>query len=144
MWFLILRYEAYDSENNVTIYAEFADILILAKSTPSSGGKRLIWTVYSAALDYHALQMLFACLYPRDESRIQLDAALSQILAIASKALGEDPLQIYRFIWSLSIAFSKTHGHSGQHWLAAQLDRARVLMPNFDVPDFMQQHNLAA
>ncbi|KAH8685085.1 hypothetical protein BGZ61DRAFT_423526 [Ilyonectria robusta] len=121
---------------------EFADILILAKSIPDSGGKRLIWTVYSAALDYHALQVLFACLFPRDESRFQLDAALSQILAIASKALGEDPRQIYRFMWSLSVALCKTQGHNNQHWLTAQLDRARVLMPNFDVPDLILQHKL--
>ncbi|KAH7139888.1 hypothetical protein B0J13DRAFT_68774 [Dactylonectria estremocensis] len=116
---------------------EFADILILAKAMPDSGGKRLMWTVYSAALDYHALQVLFACLYPRNESRSRLDTALSQMLAIASKALGEDPRQIYRFMWSLSVALCKTQGHSDQHWLAAQLDRAHVLMPNFDVADFI-------
>lgn len=114
----------------------------MAKAIPDSGGKRLIWTVYSAALDYHALQVLFACLFPRDESRFQLDAALSQILAIASKALGEDPRQIYRFMWSLSVALCKTQGHNNQHWLTAQLDRARVLMPNFDVPDLILQHKL--
>ncbi|KAH7129207.1 hypothetical protein EDB81DRAFT_139836 [Dactylonectria macrodidyma] len=116
---------------------EFADILILAKAMPDSGGKRLMWTVYSAALDHHALQVLFTCLYPRDESRSRLDTALSQMLSIASKALGEDPRQIYRFMWSLSVALCKTQGHSDQHWLAAQLDRARVLMPNFDVADFI-------
>ncbi|KAM5343627.1 hypothetical protein ACJ41O_012164 [Fusarium nematophilum] len=118
---------------------EFADILVLAKLVPDSGGKRLMWTVYSAALDFHALQALYLCLHPGDESQSQLESSLVQIFAIASKALGEDPRQIYRFMWSLSVALCQTQGHTDTHWLSAQLDRARVLLPNFGVPGLILQ-----
>lgn len=63
-----------------------------------------------------------------------MDSSLTQILGIASKALKEDPRQIYRFMWSLSVALCNTQGHPGHLWLSAQLAKARVLLPNFGVP----------
>lgn len=98
-----------------------------------------MWTVYSATLDFHALQILHLhlYLYLENDSQIQIDSALSQILAIASKALRENTRQIYRCMWSLSVALRMTQGHSDQHWLSAQLERARVLLPNFGVPGMM-------
>ncbi|KPM45235.1 hypothetical protein AK830_g1343 [Neonectria ditissima] len=118
---------------------EFADILLLAKMVPDSGGKRLMWTVYSAALDFHALQILCLSLYPREDARAVQDSALSQMLAIASKALGEDARQICRFMWSLSIALCKIQGRNDQHWLSVHLDRARVLFANFSGPGSVLQ-----
>ncbi|KAM0351160.1 hypothetical protein ACHAPU_002944 [Fusarium lateritium] len=113
---------------------EFADILLLAKKTPGSGGKRLMWTVYSAALDFHALQILCSSLDAYDETRFTPEPSLSYIFAVATKALEEDSRQICRFMWSLSVALSKGQGHSSQSWLSSQLARARVLMPKFGVP----------
>ncbi|KAF4338410.1 transcriptional regulatory [Fusarium beomiforme] len=116
---------------------EFADILLLAKKTPSSGGKRLMWTVYFAALDFHALQILCSSLDTYNETPFKLEPSLSYIFTVATKALEEDPRQVYRFMWSLSVALSKTNGHSNQAWLSTQLARARVLLPRFGVPGLL-------
>ncbi|RGP74687.1 transcriptional regulatory [Fusarium sporotrichioides] len=113
---------------------EFIDILLLAKKTPSSGGKRLMWTVYAAALDFHALQILCSSLDTYQETSFKPEVSLSYIFAVATKALREDPRQIYRFMWSLSVALGKTQGHGSQAWLSTQLARARVLLPRFGVP----------
>ncbi|RTE82377.1 hypothetical protein BHE90_003045 [Fusarium euwallaceae] len=113
---------------------EFADILLLAKQVTSSGGKRLMWTVYSAFLDFHALQVLYSCLHVDQESQSRMDSSLTQILRIASKALREDSRQIYRLMWSLSVALCKTQGHPDHPWLSSHLAKARVLLPNFGVP----------
>uniref|UniRef100_A0A0C4DII4 Uncharacterized protein n=1 Tax=Fusarium oxysporum (strain Fo5176) TaxID=660025 RepID=A0A0C4DII4_FUSOF len=88
---------------------EFADILLLAKKTPSSGGKRLMWTVYAAALDFHALQILCSSLDTYNETPFKPEPSLSYIFSVATKALEEDPRQVYRFMWSLSVALSKTN-----------------------------------
>lgn len=93
-----------------------------------------MWTVYSSTLDFHALEIVYSSLYPGDESRTRLDSALENILAVATKALGEDARQVYRFMWALSVAVCKGEGHGDHEWLSAQLERARVLMPNFGVP----------
>ncbi|KAJ3510427.1 hypothetical protein NM208_g15530 [Fusarium decemcellulare] len=113
---------------------EFADILLLAKLVPDSGGKRLIWTVYAATLDFYALQVLYSSQYPGPEAQSRLNLILPQIVAIASKGLKEDPRQIYRFMWSLSVALFKSQDQSDQQWLSAQLEKARVLLPNFGAP----------
>lgn len=113
---------------------EFTDILLLARQVTSSGGKRLMWTVYSAFLDFHALQVLYSCLHVDQESQSRMDSSLTQILRIASKALREDSRQTYRLMWSLSVALCKTQGHPDHMWLSAQLAKARVLLPNFGVP----------
>ncbi|EXK28593.1 hypothetical protein FOMG_15062 [Fusarium oxysporum f. sp. melonis 26406] len=109
---------------------EFADILLLAKKTPSSGGKRLMWTVYAAALDFHALQILCSSLDTYNETPFKPEPSLSYIFSVATKALEEDPRQVYRFMWSLSVALSRTN----QAWLSTQLAKARVLLPRFGVP----------
>ncbi|KAF5650912.1 transcriptional regulatory [Fusarium sp. NRRL 25303] len=109
---------------------EFVDILLLAKKTPSSGGKRLMWTVYAAALDFHALQILCSSLDTYNETPFKPEPSLSYIFSVATKALEEDPRQVYRFMWSLSVALSKTN----QTWLSTQLAKARVLLPRFGVP----------
>ncbi|GKU06128.1 transcription factor [Fusarium langsethiae] len=113
---------------------EFVDILLLAKKTPSSGGKRLMWTVYAAALYFHALQILCSSLDTYHETSFKPEVSLSYIFAVATKALREDPRQIYRFMWSLSVALGKAQGHGSQAWLSTQLARARVLLPRFGVP----------
>lgn len=122
------------SEMSADNCQEFTDILLLAKKTPDSGGKRLMWTVYSAALDFHALQVLCSSFDAYHEAQFDLESSLSYIFTVATKALSEDPRQIYRFMWSLSVALCKTRGHSSQAWLSAQLTRARVLLPRFGVP----------
>ncbi|KAF4959440.1 hypothetical protein FGADI_1661 [Fusarium gaditjirri] len=109
---------------------EFADILLLAKKTPSSGGKRLMWTVYAAALEFHALQILCSSLDTYSETPFKTEPSLSYIFNVATKALEEDPRQVYRFMWSLSVALSKTNNT----WLSTQLAKARVLLPRFGVP----------
>lgn len=113
---------------------EFVDILLLAKKTPSSGGKRLMWTVYAAALDFHALQILCSSSDTYQETSFKPETSLSYIFTVATKALSEDPRQIYRFMWSLSVALGKTQSHGSQAWLSTQLARARVLLPRFGVP----------
>lgn len=124
----------------LTSCKEFADVLILARLTADSGGKRLMWTVYSGAVNFHALLIVYSSLCPSQESRSQLDSALTEIFAIASKAIGEDERQIYRGMWALSVALHKTNGCGNQHWLSKQLDRARVMFPNLAVPGFVLQN----
>lgn len=93
-----------------------------------------MWTVYAAALDFHALQILCSSLDTYHETSINPEVSLSYIFTVAIKALNEDPRQIYRFMWSLSVALGKAQGHSSQAWLSTQLARARVLLPRFGVP----------
>jgi hypothetical protein len=93
-----------------------------------------MWTVYSAALDFHALQILCSSLDTYNETPFKPEPSLSYIFTVATKALEEDPRQVYRFMWSLSVALSKTNGHSSQVWLSTQLAKARVLLPRFGVP----------
>jgi len=96
-----------------------------------------MWTVYSAALDFHALQILCSSLDTHHETPFDPSLSLTYIFTVATKALGEDPRQIYRFMWSLSVALGKSTGHS---WLSTQLARARVLLPRFGVPGLVLEH----
>lgn len=116
-------------------------MLTLAAAVPGSGGRRMIWTVYHAALEYYALQMLYSCLEPppapatssSQSSQPWLDTALRQVSSIAHKAMAEDPRQVYRLAWPLCITLLKTTDSIHQEWLRAQLTRANVLLPNFGV-----------
>ena len=109
-------------------------MLILAKTILNSGGRRVIWTVYHAALDYHALKVLFSCLDPVDSFPSWLESTLADIISIAYKAVGEDPRQGYRFAWPLSMALLKTRDPIHRDWIRTEVGKARVLFSTLGVP----------
>jgi hypothetical protein len=113
---------------------DFYDVLVLARTTPNSGGRRVIWTVYHAALDYYAVKVLFSCLEPGDAFPSWLESTLANIISIAYKAIGEDPRQGYRFAWPLSMALLKTRDPVHRDWIRTQVGKARGLFSTLGVP----------
>ncbi|KIW65478.1 hypothetical protein, variant [Phialophora macrospora] len=113
---------------------EFADVLALADKVPDSGARRLIWTVYHAALEYYALQVLYSCLDPDDQSPTWLDGVVGTVTSIGFKAVKEDPRQLYRLVWPLAIAMIRTRDLVHRDWLKDQLLRAQILLPSFGIP----------
>lgn len=109
-------------------------MLVLAKTIPNSGGRRVIWTVYHAALDYHAVKLLFSCLDLEDSFPSWLESTLANIISIAYKAVGEDPRQGYRFAWPLSMALVKTRDPIHRDWIRTQVGKARGLFSTLGVP----------
>jgi len=93
-----------------------------------------MWTVYHAALEFYALQVLYSCLDPSDHSPPWLNTVLSQVGSIAYKAIGEDARQLYRLVWPLSITLLRTRDLIHRDWLKDQLRKANTLLPNFGLP----------
>ncbi|RMZ84260.1 hypothetical protein DV738_g806, partial [Chaetothyriales sp. CBS 135597] len=110
---------------------EFADVLSLADKVTNSGSRRMIWTVYHAALEYYALHVLYSCLDPSDENPPWLDQVVTSATNIGHKAIREDPRQLYRLVWPLAIAMVRTKDMIHRDWLKEQLLRAQILLPSF-------------
>lgn len=114
-------------------YQDFTDVLVLARIMPSSNGRRSMTTVFSAAMEFYTLQVLFACLCPGDQESECLDSALSQILNIAYKVIGEDQQLSFRSFWPLSVALLTSRDQIHQEWLRRQLKQASILCSAFSV-----------
>jgi hypothetical protein len=94
-----------------------------------------MWTIYHAALEYYAIQILFSCLDDsKDTFPSWLDTALTDLLGIAYKALGENPVMVYRYAWPLTVASIRIRDPIHRDWVAAQVKRASVLVGNPGIP----------
>jgi hypothetical protein len=94
-----------------------------------------MWTVYHATLEYYALQVLYSCLDPDDQSPPWLERVVATVTSIGYKAVKEDPRQLYRLVWPLAIAMLRTRDPVHRDWLKDQLLRARILLPSFGLPE---------
>jgi hypothetical protein len=91
--------------------------------------------VYHGVLDYLAIQVLFSCLDDDDDDAPDwLNTAITELLAIAHKCLGENPQQLYRCVWPLAVAALKVRDPIHADWIRGQLNRARVLFSNIGLP----------
>ncbi|KAL1304289.1 hypothetical protein AAFC00_000694 [Neodothiora populina] len=109
------------------IGTEYFDVLHLARTVPNSNGRRLIWTVYHAAIEYHALKILYTCTDGAEPSPDWLDTTIAELLAIAYKAEQENSHQQYRLASALSIALLKTQDQIHRNWLQVRVERAKAL-----------------
>lgn len=113
---------------------QYSDLLILAKMIQRSEGRRVIWTVYHACLDYYALRVFFTCIGCQDSPTTWLDETLTELLSIAFKAMDENPQQIYRYAWPLTVALLKVRDPIHREWIRSQVDKAGVLFSNLGLP----------
>lgn len=110
---------------------EYFDVLHLAKSVSKSNGRRVIWTLYHAALEYHAVKVLYSCMDSEDPFPNCLDKTISDMLAIAYKAVEEDTHQQYRLAPALSVALLKTRDNIHRSWIQSRIERAEALFSKF-------------
>jgi len=113
----------------------------MAKLTTSSGGRRLIWTVYHAALSFYAVQVFYSCIDGQESYPSWLDTALTELLTIAYKAIEESPGQVYRLAWPLTIALVKTRDPIHREWILTQVRRANILIGNLGIPEKLLNEN---
>ena len=106
---------------------------LLAGSVRSTGGRRVIWTVYHACLDFYALQILHGCVEDPDAQPEWLEDVLAKLLGIAHKALIEDPQHIYRYAWALRVALIRVKDPIHRDWLETQVMKASVLLSNLGI-----------
>jgi hypothetical protein len=101
-----------------------------------------MWTIYHAALEYYAVQVLFSCLGDRkDTFPSWLDTTLTDLLGIAYKSLGENPVMVYRYSWPLTVASIRTRDPIHRDWIAAQAKRASVLIGNPGIPTHLLEES---
>lgn len=100
----------------------------------NSNGRRVIWTVYHACLEYYAMRIFYTCLDSEDPYPPWLEESLSELLAIAYKSIYELPQQIYRYSWPLTVALLKVRDPIHRDWVTAQVRKAGVLFSNLGLP----------
>ncbi|KAJ9645413.1 hypothetical protein H2204_000992 [Knufia peltigerae] len=121
---------------------DFLDVLALARIATNSGGRRVMWTIYHAALEYYAIQILFSCLGDSKSTFSPwLDNTLRDLLGIAYKALGEKPVMVYRYAWPLAVALIRIRDPIHKDWVAAQVKRASVLIGNPGIPKHLLEES---
>ena len=118
----------------LSLSQQFCDLLTLAKIVENSGGRRVIWTVYHACLDYYAVRIMFTCIDGGEPFPSWLDRTLSELLAIAYKSVRELPRQIYRYAWPLTVALMKVRDPIHKDWIRAQVNKAGILFSNLGLP----------
>lgn len=126
------------------MHQQFSDLLTLAKTINSSGGRRVVWTIYHACLDYYAVKVLYTCIDDLDCFPSWLDATLVDLLAIAYKSLYENPQQVYRYTWPLTVALLKMRDPIHRDWLQGQVGKASVLFSNIGLPERSLEKGAAA
>lgn len=112
----------------------FYDVRLLAKLVRSTDGRRVIWTVYHACLDFCALKILYSCATSSDEDPPWLEDTITELLSIAHKALSEDPQHVYRYAWPLRMVMVKVKDPIHLEWLRVQITKASVLLSNLGIP----------
>ncbi|EXJ79542.1 hypothetical protein A1O3_07821 [Capronia epimyces CBS 606.96] len=127
----------------------FADVITMARIATHSGGRRVMWTVYHSALEYYAVRVLFSCLSSskkpehgnshEPEFPSWLDTTLTDLLGIAYKSLGENPLMVYRFAWPLTVAMLRTRDPIHKDWISSQVRRAHALVGSLGIPTHLLQ-----
>lgn len=101
-----------------------------------------MWTIYHAALEYYAIQILFSCLGDSKSTFSPwLDNTLRDLLGIAYKALGEKPVMVYRYAWPLAVALIRIRDPIHKDWVAAQVKRASVLIGNPGIPKHLLEES---
>lgn len=100
----------------------------------NSNGRRVIWTVYHACLDYYAVRILYTCVDGEDPYPPWLEGTLSELLAIAYKSMHELPQQIYRYAWPLTVALMKVRDPIHRDWIRTQVRKAGILFSNLGLP----------
>lgn len=99
-----------------------------------TNGRRVVWTVYHAYLDYCGLKIFFCCI-PGIESRPPwLGEVLSDLLMVAHKALNEDQQHIYRSAWPLRMALFRLSDPIHRDWVRTQTAKAGLLLSNMGIP----------
>lgn len=117
----------------LTQFKEFCDLISMARMIQHSGGRRVVYSIYYAVMEYHAVRILHSCLEPSVPQPV--DDILADLLDIAHKMLAENPNLIYRCLWSLTIASLKTRDAIHRDWIRFQLARARSLVPHPAIPE---------
>lgn len=107
---------------------------LLAKSISHTHGRRVVWTIYHACLDYCGLKILYSCITSTDAAPSRLEGVLSELLGIAHKALNEDPQHVYRYAWPLRMAILKSTDPVHRDWLLIQIKKASTLLSNLGIP----------
>lgn len=113
---------------------EFYDIRLLAETVRRTDGRRVVWTVYHACLDFYASQVLYSCIEDFDFQPEWLQDVLAKLLGIAYKALNEDPQHVYRYAWALRVALFRVRDPIHRDWLETQIVKASVLLSNLGIP----------
>ncbi|EXJ90894.1 hypothetical protein A1O1_04000 [Capronia coronata CBS 617.96] len=111
---------------------EFCDLIAMSRVLKASGGRRVVYTIYFAVMEYDGVKILHSCLEP--QSTQPLDTVLADLLDMAHKLLAENPKLIYRCLWSLTIALLKTRDPIHRDWIRIQLSRAGSLIPYPAIP----------
>jgi hypothetical protein len=115
----------------------FADVITMARIATHSGGRRVMWTIYHGVLEYHAVRVLFSCLGNQDTFPSWLDTTLTDLLGIAYKSLGENPIMVYRYAWPLTVAMLRTRDPIHKGWISSQVRRAHHLVGNLGIPSHL-------
>lgn len=110
------------------------DLLALVKIVSGSHGRRVMWTIYHACLDYFAIKILYSCLDKEDQSPEWLNSTLTDLLNVAHKSLAENPQSLYRYSWSLAVALLKVRDPIHRDWIQTQLRKARILLSDIGLP----------
>jgi hypothetical protein len=100
----------------------------------NSNGRRVIWTVYHACLDYYGVRILYTCIDGEDPYPPWLEGTLSELLAIAYKSMHELPQQIYRYAWPLTVALMKVRDPIHRDWIRTQVRKAGILFSTLGLP----------
>ena len=109
----------------------------------SSVGRRVVHTVYHAALEYYAVRVLFSCIPTTCGDPPQtihqppawLDASLNSLIGIVYKSLAENQELMYRYAWPLYIALRTSTDPIHREWLHEQVGRVGVLLRNMSMHD---------
>lgn len=117
----------------------FYDLLLLSRQIPNTGGRRVIWTVYHGCLDYFAVKILYSCIDQPDSVPSWLESSITDLLAVAHKAINEDPEHVYRYAWALHMALFKVRDPIHRDWLQTQIRKASLLLSNLGIPSMPAQ-----
>lgn len=109
----------------------------------NSNGRRVIWTIYHACLEYYAVRVLYTCMDGGDPNPPWLEDSLIELLGIAYKSMLELPQQIYRYSWPLTVALMKVRDPIHRDWVTAQVRKAGVLFSNLGLPPTLLNGNCA-
>lgn len=127
----------------------YYDLLLLSRQIPNTGGRRVMWTIYHATLDYLALKILYSCISEPNIVPTWLESSITDLLAISHKAINEDPEHVYRYAWSLHIALFRVKDPIHRDWLQIQVKKASLLLSNLGISTrssyvISSQHDLFA
>lgn len=119
---------------SLTEWQVYFDLLVLSRQIPNTGGRRLVWTIYHAVLDFLALKVLYSCITDVNTIPVWLESTMTDLLSISHKAINEDSEHVYRYAWSLHMALFKVRDPIHRDWLQSQVRKASILLSNLGIP----------